>query len=259
VAFAVTVLFHASVDAQGGAYATGVLVLITSAATAVTLSAWKTPARRPFLAVALVFVYTTLLNIYERPEGIKIASFFIGAMVLTSVISRALRSTELRICAVELDDRARALLAEDEDQVIRLIARRPRPAETEAGLDDADRVVRVNHCLESNDRVYFLEVDRGDASEFEDTLRVTGERVGRHTVLRATSPVVANAIAALLIELEHLTGKIPHAYFQWTEGNPIGNLVRFLMLGEGDVAPVTHEVLRRAVADADHRPVIHVS
>ncbi len=109
------------------------------------------------------------------------------------------------------------------------------------------------------DRVYFLEVDRGDASEFTDTLRVTGERIGPHAVLRARSPVVANAIAALLIELEKSTGKIPHAYFSWTEGNPVGNLIRFLLLGEGDVAPIAHEVLRRAVPDPAHRPVIHVT
>jgi hypothetical protein len=107
--------------------------------------------------------------------------------------------------------------------------------------------------------VYFLEVDRGDASEFESKLRVTGERIGRHSVFHATSPVVANAIAAMLIHLEQTTGKVPHGYFSWTEGNPIGNLFRFLILGEGDVAPLAHEVLRRAIPDPRHRPVIHVS
>uniref|UniRef100_Q027M6 Putative amino acid transporter n=1 Tax=Solibacter usitatus (strain Ellin6076) TaxID=234267 RepID=Q027M6_SOLUE len=259
VAFAVTLLFRASVDAQGGAYATGVLVLITSGATAVTLSVWNSRARWPFLAIAVIFVYTTAMNIHERPEGIKIASFFIGSMILTSLISRALRSTELRICAVEFDHAARALLAADEDQLIRVIARRPRPAESEQLLDEADRAMRFNHCLEPNDQLYFLEVERGDASEFTDTLRVTGERVGAHAVLRASSPVVANAIAALLIELERTTGKLPHAYFSWTEGNPVINLIRFLILGEGDVAPICHEVLRRAVPDPAHRPIIHVT
>ncbi len=106
--------------------------------------------------------------------------------------------------------------------------------------------------------MYFLEVERGDASEFESTLRIRGERIGKHSVLCAKSPVVANAIAALLIHLEKTTGKVPHGYFSWTEGNPIGNLFRFLMLGEGDVAPLVHEVLRRAIPDPKHRPIIHV-
>lgn len=71
--------------------------------------------------------------------------------------------------------------------------------------------------------------------------------------------MIANAIAVMLIQLEKTTGRVPHAYFKWTEGNPIGNLFRFMLLGEGDVAPITHEVLRRAIRDVKHRPVIHVS
>jgi hypothetical protein len=257
IAFAVTILFRASVDAQGGAYATGVLVLITSAAIAVTISVWGKRRRWPFLLIALVFVYTTVLNIYERPEGIKIAGFFIGAMVITSLISRAMRSTELRIRDVEMDEQAMAMLAEDEDQVIRLIARRPR-VETEEAFHAVDQEVRHRHSIGPDERVYFFEVERGDASEFESTLRVTGARLGKYTLLHATSPVVANAIAAVLIHLEKMTGKVPHGYFNWTEGNPIGNIFRFLILGEGDVAPLVHEVLRRAVPDPSHRPIIHV-
>jgi len=62
----------------------------------------------------------------------------------------------------------------------------------------------------------------------------------------------------MLIHLKKTTGHIPHAYFEWTEGNPVGNLFRFLFLGEGDAAPITHEVLRRAIEEPKHRPVIHV-
>jgi hypothetical protein len=258
ISFAVTILFHASVDAQGGAYATGVLVLITSASFAVTIALWRKALCWPFLIISLVFVYTTALNIYERPEGIKIASFFIASIITTSLLSRVLRATELRIRAVEMDASALALLGEDEDQLIRLIARRPRP-ETEADLDAADLYVRELHRIGPTEQLYFVEVERTDASEFEDTLRVTGDRVGKNIVLRARSPVIANAIAALLIHLEKTTGKLPHSYFHWTEGNPVGNLFYFLILGEGDVAPLAHEVLRRAVPDPQHRPVIHVS
>src|SRR5207248_239024 len=109
-----------------------------------TIHSWDQWLRWPYLFVSLVFVYTTVENIRERPEGIKIATFFIGAMVVTSVLSRALRSTELRIRGVELDPQASALLSEDEDRVIRLIARRPQE-DTSAILDELDRVVRECH------------------------------------------------------------------------------------------------------------------
>ena len=258
VAFTVTLLFHADVDAQGGAYATGVLVLMTSGACAVAIAAWNSRWRWPFALIAALFVYTTAMNIYERPEGIKIASFFIASMIGTSLLSRTLRSTELRIRDVKLDGAAAALLAEDQDQVIRIIARRPN-IETEEAFDAADRHVRELHGLSPQEQMYFLEIERGDASEFEHVLYITGGKLGKHSVLRATSPVVANSIAAFLIHLEKTTGKLPHVYFQWTEGNPIGNLLRFLILGEGDVAAVAHEVLRRAIPDPKHRPVVHVS
>jgi hypothetical protein len=257
VSLTVTILFRANVDAQGGAYATGVLVLITSAALAVTVAAWRNHARWPFLFISLIFIYTTVLNVYERPEGIKIASFFIGVMVILSLTSRAMRSTELRITGVHLDASAQALLAEDEDQVIHIVARKP-SGDSEEALDRADREIRRAHNLPVGEPVYFFEVERSDASSFEETLQVRGERIGKHCVLRARSPVVANAIAALLIYLEKQTGRLPHAYFTWTEGNPVGNLFRFIFLGEGDVPPIAHEVLRRAIPDPQRRPFVHI-
>ena len=143
-------------------------------------------------------------------------------------------------------------------EVMRLIARKPR-VETVESLDAVDRAVRFAHNLPLDARIYFVEVERGDASEFQDVLQVTGEQLGRHTVLRARSPVVANAIAAMLIHFENTTGRVPHVYFEWNEGNPIWNLFRFIFLGEGDTAPLTHEVLRRAIPELRHRPVVHVS
>jgi hypothetical protein len=258
IAFTVTLLFHADVDAQGGAYATGVLVLISSASIAVTLSVWRSQLRWPFLLIALAFGYTTVLNIYERPEGLKISSVFILTIITTSLISRALRSTELRITSVELEPSAEALIRADEDQIIRLVARKPR-TDTEEELAEADRRVRDAHGLHPNERLYFLEILPGDASEFSDCLCVSGDQIGAFSVLRARSPAVANAIAAMLIFLHNRTGHVPHVYFGWTEGNPIGNLFRFLFFGQGDTAPLTHEVLRRAIRESVDRPCIHVS
>jgi hypothetical protein len=107
--------------------------------------------------------------------------------------------------------------------------------------------------------VLFLEVSQGDASEFQEELYVRGVRVGTHKILRCKSPAIPNAIAALLVHVRDLTGgRIPHAYFGWTEGNPITYVLKYLFLGEGDTAPVTREVLRRAFKNPLDRPRIHV-
>jgi len=259
IATMVTLLFHADVDAQGGAYATGVLVLITSASVAVMISLWHTRTRWIYVATTVIFAYTTLANIVERPEGLKISSIFIACMLLSSFVSRAIRSTELRITDLDLDEIAESIVAEDEDQVIRLVARSPEDGDTAWELDRSDWQVRHYHNLSEKEFLIFFEVVRGDASEFSEVLHVTGRRIGQHRILSAQSPVIANSIAALLIYLEKRTGKVPHVYFRWTQVSPAVNILRFLFLGEGDTAPLTHEVLRKAVPQQDARPVVHVS
>ncbi|MFN2977203.1 APC family permease [Terriglobus aquaticus] len=260
IATLVTVAFKADVDAQGGAYATGVLVLITSASVAVLLSVWRKPALRViFLLTTAIFVYTTAVNMVERPEGLKISSMFIGGILAVSLLSRALRSVELRITEISLDEESEGILAEDSDQVIRLIARGPEKGDAVELLDKADAQTRRFHNLSADECLIFFEVVRGDASDFSETLCVKGRRVGRHSILSATSPVVANSIAGLLVYLERRTGRTPHVYFRWTEASPMKNLFRFLFLGEGDTAPLTQEVLRRAIPDPKRRPIVHVS
>ena len=90
-AFLVTWLFDADVNAQGGAYATGVLVLFTSAGTAVTLAARRAGQRKltaAFTVITAVFLYTTVDNVVERPDGVKIGACFIAAILTVSLASR---------------------------------------------------------------------------------------------------------------------------------------------------------------------------
>jgi hypothetical protein len=258
IAFAVTIIFRADVSAQGGAYATGVLVLMSSAAVAVTLSVRRRGgAWWAFLLIALVFGYTTVINIIERPEGIKIASFFIVAIVITSLVSRVTRSTELRVGKVELDETAQAFIAEANKGTIRIVSnRRDRGDASEYQFKETEKR-EANH-IPADEPIIFFEVSPGDASEFSGVLKVCGEHVDGYRVLRTESPAVPNAIAAFLLHLRNKTGKLPHVYFGWSEGNPIAYLLKFIAFGEGDTAPVTHEVLRQAEKNPQKRPVVHV-
>jgi hypothetical protein len=260
IALAVTIIFKANVEAQGGAYATGVLVLITSAAFAVTLAAHRQRSKGgtiAFAIITLLFIYTTIVNIIERPEGIRIAGFFIAAIIVTSLVSRVWRSTELRVERIEIDEAASDFITQESQGKIRLIAhRRNTGSAREYFLKEKE--VREDHYLPPTDSILFLEIRVSDASEFEGIIRVKGEEVDGYRILRAESAAVPNAIAAILLHLRDQTGKIPHAYFGWAEGNPIQYLLRFILFGEGDIAVVTREVLRKAERNPERRPAIHV-
>ena len=253
----VTLLFKADVEAQGGAYATGVLFLMTSASIAVTLAYRGTPRRWRYGAMAAIFAYTTVTNAIERPEGLKIALFFIAGIVLVSGLSRALRSLEIRLRTVELDPPARRYIREAVPRGVRIIAHRPDKRTVEE-YDRKEQQAREDHSLDQGEPIVFLEVTQGDASEFTGDLRVEGVEVGRHRLLRTTAAAIPNAIAALLIHVRDLTGVIPDVYFGWSEGGPLGHVLRYLALGEGDTAPVTREVLRKAIKNPLERPRVHV-
>jgi hypothetical protein len=259
ICFAVTIIFKADVDAQGGAYATGVLVLMSSAAVAVTLSAWKRNSNWAwaFMIIAVVFAYTTVANVIERPDGLKIASFFIFTIIAASFISRALRSTEVRIDRIQLDTTAEQFINEMAEGEIRIVTNRRETGDV-AEYRFKEHEKRVDNHIPSSDPVVFYEVTPGDASEFKGKLKVHGVDIAGYKILRTSAPAVPNAIAALLLYLRDRTGKIPHVYFGWSEGNPIMYLVRFVLFGEGDTAPVTREILRQAEDDPERRPNVHV-
>lgn len=259
ICFAVTISFQADVNAQGGAYATGVLALMTSAAVAVTISARRRKEKKwiAFLIITLVFIYTTGVNIVEQPEGLKIASLFIVAIIGASFVSRALRSTEIRIDNIEFDEKAEEILSDLDSGEIRIVTNRREKGDV-AEYRFKEHEKRIDNHIPSTDPVVFYEIDLGDASEFKGKLRIRGVDVEGYRILRTESPAVPNAIAAFLMYMRDRTGKIPHVYFGWSEGNPIMYLIRYVIFGEGDTAPVTREILRQAEPDPELRPNVHV-
>jgi hypothetical protein len=260
-AFLITWVFDADVDAQGGAYATGVLVLITSAAVAVTLAARRARQRKLTVAFGLitaVFVYTTVDNVIERPDGVKIGACFILAILLVSFTSRLSRSFELRVTEVHLDTTAERFVRDCARRKIRLVANEPDVRDRHE-YADKERQIRRDHDLPADADLIFVEVTVTDPSEFESRQDVHGVVMhGRYRVLTLESASISNALAALLLEVRDLTHATPHIYFEWTEGDPIHNLAKFLLFGQGEIAPTAREVLRRAEPDRERRPHVHV-
>jgi hypothetical protein len=261
IAFGVTILFRADVDSQAAAYATGVLVLITSAALAATISIWnRLPhLRLYFVVVDFIFIYTAFANMSERPEGVHIALFFIASILIASIASRAIRSTELRIDDVHMDEQAMAfidLALANHWGEIRLLPHR-------RGMRDLAQKVersRIIHSIQTDEGDFiFLEVDLSDSSEFShDLLEVTGHIEEGHKILRCTSPAIPNAIAAVALKIRNHTNKVPHIYFSWAEGHPITYTLKYVFLGEGETAMVTREILRGVEIDEAKRPLVHV-
>jgi hypothetical protein len=263
IAFVITIVFQANVDAQGGAYATGVLVLITSASVAVTLSALHKKQRKRtigFGVIAVVFVYTTIVNVFERPDGVRIAALFILGILVVSIVSRVQRSFQLRATSVTLDATAQDFVLADADaydQVL-IVANEPddgSASEYRQKISDERR----DSGIPQRRPVIFLEIYPTDSSNFEEDLEVRGVVRHGNRVLQVSSGNIPNTIATVLLEIRDLTGTVPDIYFEWTEGNPISNMFKYLVTGGGEVAPVTREVLRRAEPKPARRPDVHVS
>ena len=262
IAIVVTIAFDASVDSQAGAYATGVLALMTSAAVAVFLTEWRRGHRRAggfFAVVSAIFVYTFAVTIIDRPEGLIIAGLFIAMIVVISVWSRITRSTELRVQRVAYDEPALALLdrAALGLQPVRFIANKRQAGDEDEYRNKLNAIRTSNHLKFPG--AIFVEVDISDASDFETSVTVTGASVDEHRILRATGPSVPNVLAAILLDVRDRMPAAPHAYFEWSQKGPGENALRFLLAGEGDIPPLTHEILRLAEPDEDRRPQIHVA
>ncbi|MCB0877701.1 MAG: amino acid transporter [Thermoleophilia bacterium] len=263
LAMAVTIWFGARVDRQAGAYATGVLAMMISAAFAVALSAWRKGERRAgiaFATVAVALTYALIANELKRPDGITISLVFVVLIVMSSFASRVWRTTELRTSRIELDDAAAAYVKQAARAGgIHLLAHRPRDGNARAEYARKEREQREDNRIPKGRQLLFLEIERADPSDFEGVLEVSGHDIGGFRVLRATSPVVPNSIAALLLYLRDLTGTRPHCYFGWSEVHPFRYMVRYVLFGEGDTAPLCREVLRTNEPDPTRRPSIHVA
>ena len=176
-------------------------------------------------------------NIIEKPDGIIISLAFIAGIVIISLVSRLARVTELRADDIDFDPTA-----------AEFIAGCARPGRTARHRQQAAgrRPGRVHRTRSANNAtlnpipdscpIVFLEVEVADPSDFARELHVHGVEVDGYRVLRTQSPAVPNALAAIMLRIRDETGMPPHLHFQWSEGNPLAHLVRFILLGQGETA-----------------------
>ena len=266
----VTWCFRADVSSQGGAYATGVLVLMTSAAIGSLVdvcrkpfpaTAWGGATRRcaiaAFALISAVFVYTTIANIYERPDGIIIASIFIACVMTISIASRIWRSRELRLKEFRFaDDSARMIWTDIcADGGFRvLVPHRP----GHRTLDEKEAEVRRKHRIPATVPLVFLEVHYGDTSEFQNAPIISARQEGDRFVIVARDVAsVSHTIAQIAIEISR-TGTPLDIVFGWSLGSAFWLAVGFVLFGQGDVPNSVVALLQKAVPDAARRPTVLV-
>lgn len=255
----VTWSFAASVEAQGAAYATGVLVLMTSACGAAVIDRWNKRTGPwyvrlswPFALILVIFVYTTLANIIEKPDGLKIAIWFILAIIVSSVVSRFLRSRELRFQGFTfVDEQSRFLwdsLKHLEFPV--LVPHRP----GNRSLKDKEESIRREHHLGPEIPIVFIEAELGDPSEFFQTpLMEVIQEEGSFILRISRCASIPHTLAALALELSKV-GRPPELHFGWSEESPMTANLSFLLFGQGNVPWMVRELILQAEPDPKKQP-----
>jgi hypothetical protein len=251
----ITLIFRASVEAQSGAYATGVLVLILSAAFATTLALWR--ERRWGLAfymgfLLLVFAYTLADNCLERPDGLIIGTILTLLLILTCALSRSMRSVEFRIPAGYFTDVQSSRIGPE------LRGKKVHMVPIASSSLEARRKKREEIAKYYGVRgpFLFLHVNLLDnRSEFSSPLEVTLNKEGNDYVGEVFGAVaIANTIAYISEAIDPIS-----IYIGLTRRNLMGQAIRYLLFGEGETGLIVYTILLRYwdwTPETDVRPLI---
>lgn len=261
----VTLVFDAKVEAQGGAYATGVLVLILSASVAVSIAFWQEAGKAAvgtaaktralslfFWAVSAVFAYTLVDNVIERPDGVIIASFFILAIIVTSAVSRAWRSIELRVSRIHFADQASIdAWHQIQGKRVHLV-----PLRTPSAIHRKKKALEIRNYYRIKGPIAFIHVALMDnRSEFTSPLELKITYEGENYVIEAKGAIsIANSIAYISELIDPIS-----IFLGLTRRNLITQSLRFLLLGEGETGLMVYAILLsywKWTPEEDVRPLI---
>lgn len=259
ICLVVTLLFKASVNDQAAAYATGVMMLILSACVAVTIERCRantgSAMRRipwPTVVITLVFLYTAIDIMIEKSEGLIISLFFIAAIMGVSLISRIVRSDELRVERFQFANNDSKFRWNTLQHLEIPVLAPHRPGGRT--LDEKERELRIWHHLDDDIPVVFVEISLGDTSDFfqEPMLDIRHEG-GRYVIKVSRCTSIAPALAAMALALNGTTKPV-ELHFGWSDESPLKMNVGFLLFGEGNIPLLVRELLRDARPDETLRP-----
>jgi hypothetical protein len=256
----VTVWFRASVQAQRGAYATGVLALILCACVVTYVDRRNARRRRRpgrglaayYGVVLVVFALTLAAVVFQYPSGLLISACFIGTILASSVVSRALRTDELRTIGMEFaDEHSRFLWCSLQlaDFPV-LVPHRPGRHQRE----QKEATIRRDHQLAAEAEIVFLEVEVDDPSNFYQKLLIAVFQEGQNFVIKVTRCAsVAHAVAAVALEMSRYS-KPPGLHFGWSELDLLAASWSYLAFGEGNVPWKVRELIREAEPNPQRQP-----
>jgi len=271
ICFVILILFRASVSAQAGAYATGVLALILSAAVAVTIAfykEWNVTKKNIlrlkviyFFGVSIVFVYTLLDNIIVRPDGLIIATIFFIFILAGSSISRWTRASELRVEDLTFaNDISKQLFESLKKHKVDLV-----PVAQASSKVLQEKIEKIQHYYNVECPLVFLSIAlRDDRSVFTSDLNISVETVDigdqNHFFIRVSNAVaIPNTVAYIVDQIT------PHTvYLGLARKNAMEQALSYVLFGEGEIGILTYKVLvqhwekkkRKYIGKSYTRPII---
>jgi len=263
VVLLLTVVFDASPASQQWAYAASVLTLLAGASLAAALdlrllakSRRKLPLRAVLAAgVAGFFLSMTGLTVFIEHSGLLIAIAFVAAILISSIVSRWIRSTELRFEGFDFADEA---VQRRWDELCRsgpkvLVPHRPGLIT----LAEKSRALHRDYRLDPATPVIFIEAVLGDPSNFYQKPLMKVETEGELEVIRVSKCVsVSHVLAAICLELCREGGAPPEIIFGWSNEPPLAANLHFLLSGEGNIPWMVKALVRNAVPDPARQPRI---